>query len=91
LNRKTRQPDFEKSLQELEQLVERLEVGDLPLEESLRTFERGVALTRECQLALQSAQARVEILLKRDGEPQAVPFDAGPADGLDDDDPGADE
>jgi exodeoxyribonuclease VII small subunit len=78
LNRKSRQPDFEKSLQELEQLVERLENGDLPLEESLRTFERGVALTRECQLALQSAQARVEILLKRDGKPEAVPFDAGP-------------
>jgi exodeoxyribonuclease VII small subunit len=91
LNRKTRQPDFEKSLQELEQLVERLEVGDLPLEESLRTFERGVALTRECQLALQSAQARVEILQKRDGEAQAVPFDAGPDEGLDADDPGADE
>jgi len=91
LNRKTRQPDFEKSLQELEQLVERLEVGDLPLEESLRTFERGVALTRECQLALQSAQARVEILLKRDGESRTVPFEAGPAEGLDEDDPGADE
>jgi exodeoxyribonuclease VII small subunit len=91
LNRKTRQPDFEKSLQELEQLVERLELGDLPLEESLRTFERGVALTRECQLALQSAQARVEILLKRDGETQAVPFDADPDEGLDADDPGADE
>jgi exodeoxyribonuclease VII small subunit len=78
LNRKPRQPDFEKSLQELEQLVERLENGDLPLEESLRTFERGVALTRECQSALQSAQARVEILLKRDGRPEAVAFDAGP-------------
>ncbi len=84
MNRKTRQPDFEKSLQELEQLVERLEVGDLPLEESLRTFERGVALTRECQLALQSARARVEILLRRDGQSTAVPFDAGPAPDLDD-------
>ena len=78
MNRKARQPAFEKSLQELEQLVERLEGGDLPLEESLRTFERGVALTRECQLALQSAQARVEILLKRDAQSEPVPFDAGP-------------
>jgi exodeoxyribonuclease VII small subunit len=85
LNRKSRQPDFEKSLQELEQLVERLENGDLPLEESLRTFERGVALTRECQTALQSAQARVEVLLKRDGKAETVPFDAGPDDTPDDD------
>jgi exodeoxyribonuclease VII small subunit len=86
LNRKARQPDFEKSLQELEQLVERLEGGDLPLEESLRTFERGVALTRECQVALQSAQARVEILLKRDTQAEPVPFDAGPDEtGADDD------
>ena len=89
MNRQSRQPDFEKSLQELEQLVERLEAGDLPLEESLRTFERGVALTRECQLALQSAQARVEILLKRDGRTETAPFDAGPdTDHEDDDEPG---
>ena len=79
MNRKSRQPDFEKSLQELEQLVERLEAGDLPLEESLRTFERGVALTRDCQLALQSAQARVEILLQRDGRTETATFDAGRA------------
>ena len=87
MNRKSRQPDFEKSLQELEQLVERLEAGDLPLEESLRTFERGVALTRECQVALQTAQARVEILMKRDEKAEPVPFDAGP----DDPDHGDDE
>ena len=86
MNRKSRSPDFEKSLQELEQLVERLETGDLPLEESLRTFERGVALPRECQLALQSAQARVEILLKRDGKTEAAPFDAGPDEGATNDD-----
>ena len=56
-------PDFEASLEELEALVERLEQGDLPLEESLRSFERGVALTRQCQGALASAQQKVEILL----------------------------
>lgn len=56
-------PDFEASLEELEALVERLEQGDLPLEESLRSFERGVALTRQCQSALASAQQKVEILL----------------------------
>lgn len=82
MNRKHRQPDFEKSLQELEQLVERLESGELPLEEALKTFERGVALTRECQTALKAAQARVDVLVKRGGDFEAQPFDAG----ADDDD-----
>lgn len=67
-------PDFEKSLQELEALVARLESGDLPLAESLALFEQGVALTRQCHGALADAQARVELLLK-DGTTQ--PFDAG--------------
>jgi exodeoxyribonuclease VII small subunit len=57
--------DFEHALGELESLVERLERGDLPLEEALKTFERGVELTRHCQGALRSAQQKVEILLKR--------------------------
>jgi exodeoxyribonuclease VII small subunit len=61
------QPDFEASLEELEAIVERLEQGDLPLEEALRTFERGVALTRQCQGALAQAQQKVEILLAQPG------------------------
>jgi exodeoxyribonuclease VII small subunit len=61
-------PDFERSLAELEGLVERLERGDLPLEEALKTFERGVELTRHCQTSLQAAQQKVEILLKRSGQ-----------------------
>ncbi|MFO0511674.1 MAG: exodeoxyribonuclease VII small subunit, partial [Gammaproteobacteria bacterium] len=48
MSKSKRPPDFEKSLAELEALVERLEGGELPLEESLKSFERGVALTREC-------------------------------------------
>jgi exodeoxyribonuclease VII small subunit len=55
-------PDFEASLEELEALVERLERGDLQLEDALRSFERGVQLTRECQAALQAAQQRVQVL-----------------------------
>jgi exodeoxyribonuclease VII small subunit len=74
-------PDFEKSLSELEALVQRLEQGDVPLEEALKTFERGVALTRQCQTALRSAQQKVEVLLARNGEEQVVPFE----DGLDED------
>ncbi len=67
-------PDFEQALAELENLVERLEGGDLPLEEALQTFERGVTLTRQCQTALKSAQQKVEILLKRSGEAGVEPF-----------------
>jgi exodeoxyribonuclease VII small subunit len=75
MSRSKRPPDFEKSLSELETLVEKLEAGDLPLDEALKTFERGVGLTRECQGALEAAQARVDILLKRDGEAALEPFD----------------
>ena len=67
--------DFEKALAELEALVERLERGDLPLDEALKTFERGVALTRHCQASLQAAQQRVEILLKKSGQTQIAPFE----------------
>ncbi|MGB8327716.1 MAG: exodeoxyribonuclease VII small subunit [Steroidobacteraceae bacterium] len=71
---KTRNPDFEQSLTELEKLVERLERGDLPLEAALAAFERGVALTRDCQTALRAAQQKVEILLKRSGQTELRPF-----------------
>ena len=68
--------DFERSLAELEGLVERLERGELPLDEALKAFERGVALTRHCQACLEAAQQKVEILLKRSGQAPAVePFE----------------
>jgi len=67
-------PDFERALAELESLVERLERGDLPLEEALRTFERGVELTRHCQTSLKAAQQKVEILLKRSGQASIESF-----------------
>ena len=56
---------LEKSLEELEALVTKLEGGDLPLEQALKEFERGVKLTRQCQAALQEAEQKVEILLKK--------------------------
>ena len=68
-------PDFEAALEELEQLVARMEEGDLPLEESLKQFERGVTLTRQCQKALQDAEQKVEILLRKAGAPAVEPFD----------------
>lgn len=66
--------NFEQTLAELEVLIERLESGSLPLDEALKTFERGVALTRGCQAALRTAQQRVEILLQRDGATTVEPF-----------------
>lgn len=76
MSKAKRPPDFEKSLAELEAIVEKLEAGDLPIEESLKSFEKGIALTRDCQGALDAAQARVDVLLKRDGESQLERFDA---------------
>jgi exodeoxyribonuclease VII small subunit len=67
-------PDFESAMRDLEALVERLEQGDLPLEESLAAFERGVMLTRACQIALKEAEQKVEILLKKAGEPALEDF-----------------
>ena len=73
-------PDFEKSLQELEALIARLERGELPLAESLALFEQGVALTRRCHTALAEARQRVEVLSKDGG---TRPFDAASQDGDD--------
>ena len=81
-------PDFERSLSELEALVQKLEQGDVPLEEALKTFERGVALTRQCQTALRGAQQKVEMLLARNGEETVQPFDDGEDEDEDDDDAG---
>ena len=71
--------DFEQSLSELQALVERLEGGELPLEESLSAFEQGIRLTRDCQSALTQAEQKVQILLERDGELEEAPFEAGDA------------
>lgn len=76
-------PDFEQSLAELEALVTRLEHGDVPLEEALKTFERGVVLTRQCQTALRSAQQKVEVLLSRNGEETIAAFGEDDEDGED--------
>jgi len=61
-------------MRDLEELVERLEQGDLSLEESLAAFERGVMLTRACQTALKEAEQKVEILLKKAGESAVEEF-----------------
>jgi len=70
------QPDFEASLKELETLVETMEKGDLSLEDSLGHFERGVQLSRTCQQALKDAEQKVDILMKKSGQDELVPFDS---------------
>lgn len=59
--------DLEKSLAELEEIVEELESGDLPLETAMKKFEDGIKLTRGCQNALKEAEQKVQILLKSAG------------------------
>ncbi|PSF10517.1 exodeoxyribonuclease VII small subunit [Marinobacter fuscus] len=69
--------DFEKSLDELENLVRDMEQGELSLEQSLTAFERGVKLTRECQSALKTAEQRVQQLIQNsDGSLESRPFTA---------------
>ena len=70
--------DFETALGELEQIVERMEQGDITLEESLREFENGIKLTRACQKALSEAEQKVQILLAQNENAQLEPFDNEP-------------
>ena len=85
---KDKEPAFEDALRRLETIVERLESGDLPLEESLRLFEEGVGLTRLCAGRLDEAQRRIEMLTKTEDGLKLLPFedddrDEGGADGTD--------
>ncbi|MCX7513652.1 exodeoxyribonuclease VII small subunit [Frateuria sp. STR12] len=70
--------DFEHSLDELEQLVGRMEGGELSLDESLASFERGIGLYRHCQQALDQAELRVRLLLDPDAPDNAEPFESQP-------------
>ncbi len=67
--------DLEKSLSELEAIVEELESGDLPLEKAMQKFEQGIKLTRGCQSALKDAEQKVEILMKSAGGENLQPFE----------------
>ena len=66
--------DFEEALDQLEELVEDMENGDLTLEESLKAFEQGIKLTRECQTALSQAEQKVQMLVEENGKLKAVEF-----------------
>lgn len=74
---KTARLDLEKSLAELENIVETMEAGELTLEQAMRHFERGVALTKHCQAALNRAEQKVQILLQDEGGERLAEFAGG--------------
>ena len=73
--KKTKQPDFEQSLADLETIVNNMEKGDMSLEESLQAFENGINLTQSCQKSLKEAEQKVEILMKKSGSKNFEPFE----------------
>ena len=75
MNKKTKPFEFEKSLEELEKLVALMEQGDLSLEESLKNFERGIALARSCQQSLAEAEQKVKILISNQGKEELAEFE----------------
>jgi exodeoxyribonuclease VII small subunit len=68
-------PKFEECLQRLEKIVDQLEKGEIPLEQALKLFEEGIALSNNCRKELEEAEGKVEILLKQNGKLQAEPFE----------------
>jgi exodeoxyribonuclease VII small subunit len=68
-------PKFEESLDRLELIVTQLEKGDIPLENALKLFEEGIQLSNSCRKELETAEGKVEILLKQNGKLQPEPFD----------------
>tara|TARA_B100000519_G_C13846573_1_gene252172 strand:+ start:46 stop:279 length:234 start_codon:yes stop_codon:yes gene_type:complete len=66
--------DFEKALEQLEGIVEDLESGDLSLENSLKSFEKGIKLARQCQEQLSKAELQVQKLIEENGELKASPL-----------------
>lgn len=69
---------FEKKLSELDELVRAMESGEIPLEQAVANFERGVSLSRECEKLLQQAELKVQQLIERDGQEQLEDFSAEP-------------
>lgn len=73
--KKTAAPDFESALSELEKLVEQMESGEQSLEETLKSFQQGIELTRTCQEGLKAAEQKVEQLIKQNGKYLTEPVD----------------
>ncbi len=79
---------FEEALEALEQITQELEHGDLSLEKSLKKFDEGIRLAEYCNARLEEAQKKVDILLRKDGRIEAVPFTAGEEERADSEDEG---
>ena len=76
-----RSNDFEKAFQQLEQIVQRLESEELPLDDSLRLFEDGIGLSRFCHQRLEEVEKKIELILAdAKGQPRTEPFETGDAD-----------
>ena len=71
-------PNFEVSLQRLEEIVDELEKGNVPLEQALKLFEEGLKLSSSCRKDLEEAEGKVEILLRQNGKLQPEPYDPVP-------------
>jgi exodeoxyribonuclease VII small subunit len=71
-------PKFEECLQRLEQIVDELEKGNVPLEQALKLFEEGLKLSSSCRKELEEAEGKVEILLRQNGKLQAEPYEPTP-------------
>ena len=65
---------FEKALERLEEIVKKMEEGNMTLDDSLKAFEEGINLSRFCAKKLDDAERKVEMLMKSDGEPEVTPF-----------------
>jgi exodeoxyribonuclease VII small subunit len=68
-------PKFEECLQRLEQIVDELEKGNVPLEQALKLFEEGLKLSSSCRKELEEAEGKVEILLRQNGKLQPEPYE----------------
>lgn len=80
-----KEKQFEDAMKELEDIVKRLESGDLSLEESLKIFEEGIALSRYCFRKLEEAEKRVSILIKDEKGIKREPFESGEIEGVEKD------
>ena len=76
VKKSTAKLNFESALNDLEVLIEKMETGELSLEESLKNFEQGISLARQCQEALKDAEQKIQILIEQNGEPKILPFAA---------------
>ncbi|RTZ89519.1 MAG: exodeoxyribonuclease VII small subunit [Deltaproteobacteria bacterium] len=67
--------NFEDAIKDLENLIQELEQGDLPLDEALKKFEEGIKLIKYCNKKLDEAEQKIELILKDEKEPKTVPFE----------------